>query len=549
MFGKQAKLLVPVVVGATVVVLSGVAAYLYSDGYFGGVDTPLESAKLVPDEAVIAGVISAEPKAWSQLQQFGTPEAQKLVEKSFQDFQKEAFTESNIDYEKDVKPWLGSVMLAVLPPTPSTTQEPKVLMVVAIKNKASLLKFGNKLKSDKKTGETKNIDYKGTKISEEISKGKKSYTVVLKNHLVVTDELPTIQLAIDAFKGSPSLASKAGSADIFSRRVDVKNPIARLYVPDYPALMQSLLASNPSTGMVSPQTLKQFQQVKSGVMAVGIDEAGIRMKAVTQLNSTALQVSYQPSPGKVVSQFPADTIAVISGDGISRTWSAVVAQSKAEPELQKGLDEARKSLKAVNFDLDKDIFGWMDGEFAIGAIPSNQGVLAPVGFGGAMVIKTSDRKTAEATLGKLDTLAKGNAINVSRKNIQGKSVTEWQIPQQGTWLGYGWQDQDSLFVAIGGPIINIIVNKPSQTLDSSLSFKAVTGSLQKPNAGYFYLDMDKTMSLVNKSIPPTQKSAVIPPETSAVLESIQGFAMTATQPNSSTSQLEMLLALKPRTAK
>jgi len=41
----------------------------------------LASAKVVPDEAMIATFISTDPKPWSQLQQFGTPEAQQLVEK------------------------------------------------------------------------------------------------------------------------------------------------------------------------------------------------------------------------------------------------------------------------------------------------------------------------------------------------------------------------------------------------------------------------------------------------------------------------------------
>jgi len=39
-------------------------------------------------------------------------------------------------------------------------------------------------------------------------------------------------------------------------------------------------------------------------------------------------------------------------------------------------------------------------EFAIAAIPSKQG-LAAIGFGGALVFDTSDRKTAEATFDKM----------------------------------------------------------------------------------------------------------------------------------------------------
>lgn len=190
----------------------------------------------------------------------------------------------------------------------------------------------------------------------------------------------------------------------------------------------------------------------------------------------------------------------------------------------------------------------MDGEFALAAIPSNQGILAPLGFGAALVFKTSDRATAEATFNKLDAIAQGYSVTVAQRDIQGKSVTEWQLPLEGALLGHGWLDKETVFVAFGGPIVDAIATQPSQSLNDNETFKAVTGTLQKPNAGYFYLDMDKTMSLVNRYLPQGQ-NPYISPEANTLLNSIRGIGMTATQPEKSTSKLEMLLALKPRSAK
>jgi len=134
----------------------------------------------------------------------------------------------------------------------------------------------------------------------------------------------------------------------------------------------------------------------------------------------------------MVARFPGETIALISG--ISRHWSAFVEQTQTSPEF-KGIDQVRQQLKTINLDLDKDIFGWMDGEFAIAAIPSKQ-VLAAVGFGGALVFDTSDRKTAEATFDKID--HKSNFITVGQ-NVQGKAVTEWQIRYNPLyWDMVGW---------------------------------------------------------------------------------------------------------------
>lgn len=548
---NKSKVLIPAV-GAAVVVAGGVATYLYFKGAFGGASSPLASAKIVPDEALMATFISTDSQAWSQLQQFGTPEAQKLVEQGLQDFNQQMLAESNIDYQKDIKPWVGNVMVAVLPSnqvkpaqaTPQSAQEPNVLMVVGIKDKVSALNFANKLKADKGF-KSKEIAYKDQKIIETTGKDA-SYSAVLNDHLVFAPAQKAVEQAIDTFKGEPSFARIEGVDSALARGVDVKNPIAQIYLPDYAGAVQQLIATNPNAAQLSPETLAQLQQVKSVVAGVGVDDAGLRMKATAKLDPKAIKAEYKQSSGKMATLFPAEAIALFTGQGISRSWSAFGEQTKNNAQLQKGLDGARQQLKTANIDLDKDIFGWMDGEFAFAAIPSNQGLLAPVGFGGALVIDTSNRATAEATLSKLDAIAKTNFINVVPRNIGNKTVTEWQVPL-GALLGHGWLDQDTVFIALGGPIADAIATPPRLTLNNSETFKTVTSSLQKPNGGYFYLDMDKTMS-ITRNLAQAQNSA-IPPEASTILNSIRGVGITNISPDKLTTQLEMLLALKPRTTK
>ncbi|MEH2071284.1 MAG: DUF3352 domain-containing protein [Nostoc sp.] len=550
---SKSKFLIPAV-GAAVVVAGSIAAYTYLKGSSGGSTDALGSAKVVPSTALMATYITTDSQAWAKLQQFGTPEAQKLVAKRLEDLNKQIFSDSNVSYEKDIKPWAGGVMIAVLPPdrvkpvqlnlppsapNPPTNVQPEqnILVVVGIKDKISALNFANKLKSQKDL-KFQESDYQGQKIIETTENGKPTYSVVLNNsHLVLAPKKQAVEKAIDTFKGQSSFANKEGASSIL-KGVDVKNSLAQIYVPDYAGLVQQFAATNPQATQLPPQTLAQLKQVKSVVAGVGVDDAGVRVKAIANLDPQLIKYQYQSTPGNIVGQFPTDTFALVSGNGISRGWETVVEQSKDSPELKQALEQVRGQLKFVNIDLDKDIFGWMNGEFALGAIPSNQGVLASVGFGGALVFDTSDRKTAEATFTKLDTLAKTQQINITNRNIGGKDVTEWQIPRQGALLAHGWLDRDTVFVAVGGPVAEAIADRKTPSLDSSDAFKAVTGSLQKPNGGYFYLDMDKTktLPLVN---------SFISSEANTILSSIRGFGITATSPDKSTSELEMLLALKP----
>jgi Protein of unknown function (DUF3352) len=564
---SKSKFLIPAV-GAAIVVAGGVAAYMYLKGPSGDSSGALGSAKVIPSQALMATYITTDPQAWAKLEQFGTPEAQKIVSKGLEQFNKDMLTDSNISYEKDLKPWVGGVMVAVLPPNAvkpaqltqpvpapnapapiapgaAKAPEPNILMVVGIKDKISALNFAKKLKEDK-TVKTKEIDYKGEKIIETASKGAPTYSTVLNNtYIVLAPERQSVEQAIETYKGQPSFASKEGANAILAKGVEMKNTLAQIYVPDYANMVQQLIAANPQATTLPPQTLAQLKQVKSMVAGVGIDDAGVRMKAIANLDPQLSKFQYENSPAKIVSQFPADTLALVSGQGISKWWTAVVEQSKDYPEFKQGLEQARSQLKAVNLDLDQEVFGWMNGEFGLAAIPSNQGILAQVGFGGVLVFDTSDRKTAEGTLTKLDDIAKKQSLNVAKRNIGGKDVTEWQIPQGGLFA-HGWLDQDTVFLTVGGPLADAIASPKGDSLDKSENFKTITGSLKQPNGGYFYVDMDKTMTIVNRFAAPTQ---AIPPEASAILSSIRGLGVTANSPDKSTSQMEMLLALKPKTAK
>jgi hypothetical protein len=506
----------------------------------------------------MATYINTDSQSWSKLQQFGTPQAQQLVAKSLQDINKQLLSDSNIVYETDIKSWIDGVMIAVLPrnstiPNPSNPPipvqpEPNTLLVVGIKDKLNALKFATKLKEQKNL-QIQESEYKGEKIIASTSRSKSTYIVILNNtRILLTPEKQAVEKAIDTYKGKPSFANKEEASSILAKGVDVQNSLAQIYVPDYPNMAQQLTAFNPQSRPLPPKTLApQLKQVKSMVAAVGVDDAGVRMKVVVNLDPQLKNFQYQNTPAKIVAQFPSDTFALVTGQNINRSWQTFLEQSKDYPEIKQGVEQARGQLKqAVNLDLDKEIFGWMDQELALGAVKSSQGWLANVGFGGAMVFDTSDRKTAEATFTKLDDLAKKQSLNITKRSIGRKNITEWQITQQGTFIAHGWLDQDTVFLAIGRPVGEALADKKGRTLDNTNTFKAVTSSLQKPNGSYLYLDLENTSSLITRL---ATQGQTLSPEANTVLSSIRGLGVSVNSPDKSTSQMEMLLALKLTSSK
>ncbi|MEO1374062.1 MAG: DUF3352 domain-containing protein [Cyanobacteria bacterium J06635_10] len=539
------RFLIPAI-GAAVVVIGGIAIYSYlKGGPSGGISDAAASAKLVPDDAMMATYIATDPQVWSKLEKFGTPEAQKLVTAGLKSFNKNLSSDNSISYDKDLKPWVGGVMVAVLPPPKvqpaqnkpqASAAEPNILMVVGIKDKVEALNFANKLKQQKGV-KSKEIKYKGQSIQETKGKISTTYSTILNDRVLFAPSQNAIQQAIDTSKGEPSFLNKPGASQVIGNNLNLENTLAQVYVPDYAGMMKQLIANNPQVQQIPPQTLEQLKQIKSVVGGIGVDELGLRVKANTNLDSRLVKYHYEKTPGKVLSQLPQDTIAALSGGGISKWWKAFAEQAKDNPDLNIMLTQVRGQLKFVDIDLDKEIFGWMDGEFGIAAIPTNQGLLRQIGFGGAFLFHTSDRKTASATFSKLDNLAKAQSIKVAQKDMEGKQITEWQIPGQGAILAHGWLGEGTALLTLGGSIAETLTQKEFQPLNSSKSFQNTTATLPQENGGYFYLDMEKALPVVNRLFPP-------PAEASVILNSIRGIGVTATSPNKSLTQMEMLLTLK-----
>lgn len=526
---------------AVAVVLTGAAAgaYLYFKGSFTKLG-PLESAKVVPDEALVAAYIDTDPRAWSKLQEFGTSEAQGAIAKGLEEFKTNLFDEENIDYEQDLKPWVDGVMFALLPasPTPDLPeQEANLLMVVGIKDKIAALNFARKLESrdDVKTEE---ISYKGVKITKTDSQENNStYIAVLDDYVAIAIDQGMLENAIDTVKGEPSLASKLGSAKSISSSIDkVQNPIARVYMPDYAGAMEKFIELVPDAGAL-PEEIKY---VKSGAIVVGLNDAGVRVKAFAEVDPAGFENPEQ-GKNKFTSRFPAETLALIGGRGLAWAWSGLVAGAANQPEVQKFVDELKTSFKQeADLDVDSEVFGWMDGEFAAGVFLPPQGIPA-----GAMIFETSDRGTAEVALQKLEAYVQKNLpikLEVKQKDIQGVEVTEWTIPVQNQPLGgYGWLDDNSVFLVVGGPFLDAIAIPAANPLDATPNYQAIAGSLPQSNYSYFYLDMEKLMVLAGPML--LQGGGQFPPETQAILYSIQGIGIAATAANSST-EMDMLLALK-----
>lgn len=550
-------------------VAGAAGAYFYLQGTWRKL-TPLDSAQLVPEDTLLAAYIDTDSPNWSKLQQFGTPEAQTAIAQGFDEFQKGIFEDASLNYQTDLKPWVGDVMFAILPGAKEASvskngtenesesasaemesletaanADANLLLVVGIQNPLKAWMFNRNLQSQE-TVKTEKSDYKGVTISTTtIEDEPPTYSAKIGKHLVMADERYTVEKTIDTYQGDASLATRPETREMLERGKNLGRSIAQIYLPNATLLTQQF------SGVFSDNSeiIKQINAIQYAAIGAEIEKSGMRIQAITKVDPESFPPIETPaSESLLLNRFPSETMALITGQNIKRYWEMVVKQTSKEPMIQEMFDAMRAAIQeTLNLDVDRDIFSWMDGQFALGLISSNQGLLAQLGFGGAILLETSDRPLAEASLKKIDESLKNSLpfpLETEPKKYQEIQITEWTIPVQGLILGgYGWLAENLLLIGLGQPMTEVMSQEVSNPLNTSENFQAIAGSLPTPNQGYFYLDMDRVMALVNRvPLPPGNQ---IPPETLAILNSIQGMGVTSHWPESEINQMDMWLAFKP----
>ncbi len=506
---------------------------------------PVQSAQLIPEDTLMAVFVSPNPQALHQLQEFGNPQTRQLITRNLHQIKQASLTNTRLNFDRDLRSWMGGVMVGLLP---SESQELDLLMVVGIKDPVRAWMFKRKFNQQPNLQQIQR-DHRGVTITEYIESGGRRYHVaVVDRHVVVAAKRSPVKQAINTILGEPALAEKPGIVQTFLESAAVENPLGAALIFDSQILIEQLLNSSdpPTTG--SLKILSQFQPLQSAVIAVGVEPEGVRVKVVSQFEPKTGLSPQNRRLTSLISRFPGETVAFIQGQGIDRIWSQLLKLAPDNDDAAQWVNQVRQGLQSINLDADKDVLGWMDGDFALGAISSDEGILAPFGLGGVLILETSDRISAVGMLDQLDaTIANSTPpIDIQQRRIAEIEVTEWRDPQQGTLFGHGWLTDELLFIAFGEPVIEVMTQLPQSPLLENPQFKAITGSLPQPNLSYIYLDIEQLISWATSYLL-AAPAAALQPNLITLLTSIEGVGVSVIYSDQSRGEVEMLLMLEPMT--
>ncbi len=523
---------------AAIAIVIGGGVFLYSKINRGQELTPLTAAQILPEETMMAGFIETDAERWSDLAQFKA----LPMEQWGTELQSQLLKSKDIDYAQDIQPWLGNVMVAVVPT--QDNGETDVLVVMGVKDKVKALQFSQQL-TEQLEQKPQESEYRGVTVWEAtMENGENLSYGLVEDKLVLASQTSTVQGVIDAAQDGNSLGAMPENKALLSQDSGLSNPIAKFYLVNYGQLLTTMIAQSGEE--LPPETLDQLQQVESMVMSVGVEDRGLHLQAIANLQPGATDGNdLPPSQNRILERVPGDSLMVFNGADISQRWEQLVSQEDDIKPLAESLQQIRLAFSEnTNLDLDRDVLGWMDGEFAMGIMPAQTGLLGDFGIGGLILLETGDRQTAENTIKKLEQLTITQlppTIRPRQEEITGIAVTRWDSPDNKTAIAYGWLENNVLLITVGAAPTPLIDLQPNDSLAESGNFEEVTASLPDTNNGYFYINFEEAWPLI-KALPGNQQN--IPPQTKPLLDAIDGLALTTSNPNAETGQLDMMVMLK-----
>ena len=220
---------------------------------------------------------------------------------------------------------------------------------------------------------------------------------------------------------------------------------------------------------------------------------------------------------QIVTRLPAATYLSASSRNFKEQWQTSLKESQNEPNTQLALTGFREALRAVGLDPEKDVFPWMDGEYAFFLFPATGGLFNSINskldLGVGLMIQTSDRAAAELALKKLDQFVKKEArgeVAIVPKQLKGQSIVSWEAKDRGktlSFLSHGWVNANTLVITTGVTPMAVLNPKPYLSLHLNHTFQTATTSFPIPNDGYFYINMGATLSFFyNLLLPPVSTS-------------------------------------------
>ncbi|MFN6517886.1 MAG: DUF3352 domain-containing protein [Nostoc sp. CreGUA01] len=429
---------------------------------------------------------------------------------------------SSIDYQQDIKPWLGNeITLAIttldIDREPENGQQPGYLLALATQQPEKSREFVELLFSKRAlAGANLNVEeYKGVKLiydtQEAIAETK------IQNNLAGA----VLGEGFVLFANDPKVLREAIN--------NVQAPDLNLTSSlEYQKATKELPKGSIAVAFLNLPMVAKWQGLELAEQIYNSEIISLLLKPKGLLAETAFVSSSEivsPSPPLTkpvgaLQYVPASAGLAISGSNLSNLGNSDVAQiwkqatatiyGSQKDVISQFLKPLGDTEKRWGISLPEDIFSWVQGEYAIALLPQEQTTPRWI-----FVAEKSDG--VEEGVARLDAIASANGLTISPIAIDNQKISAWtelttaskknndknrasftietKVRGAHTTLG-----NYEIFTSDLETMDEIFTAKENSLINSS-NFQDSIAGIPRPNQGYIYLDWTKSQDLLERQIP------------------------------------------------
>ena len=428
------------------------------------------------------------------------------------------FAKSSIDYKQDIQPWLGNeITLAIatldIDRDSENGQQPGYLLALATKQPQKSREFVELLFSKRAlAGANLAVEqYKGVKLISDNSQPEQDLlagAVVGESFVLFANDPKVLKDAINNVQAPDlNLTSSPEYQKATKERLKGGLVVAFLNLP--------IVAK--WQGLELPEQLYNSQ-----IISLVLNPQGL-LAETTILTSSEIVPPSAPlsKPVGALQYVPASAGLAISGSNLSnlgdsdlaKLWRQATATIYGSGEdvvsrLAKPLADVQKRW---GINLPKDIFSWVQGEYAIGLLPDKEQTSPHWIF----VVEKSEG--VEQGVAQLDAIASSNGLSINTLNIDKQKISAWtelttatkksdvkegasfsiETKVQGLHTTLGNYE---IFASDLETMDEILTTKDNSIIDNP-NFKDSIAAIPLPNQGYIYLDWTKSQNLLERQVP------------------------------------------------
>ena len=434
--------------------------------------------------------------------------------------------DKGLDYRRDIQPWLGDeITWAVTTPDIDRNQQngkqPGYLLVATTKNANTAREFVQLFWQKQAVAGSDLVfeQYKGVKliynnqqaaVSPQKSKANAPIqnalaTAVVGDRFVVFANHPKVLREAINNVQAPSLSLTDANFYQIALEKLTEPRIGVAYV-NLPAL--TAWQGNQSTAEAA-------QSYESVAIALGLNRQGLL--AETSLIAAADQEISNQAPALsqavgALQYVPASSSLVAASTNLDQLWNQLSSGITSNNPLSQLLNQSLASLEtAWGLQLPKEVFSWVQGEYALGLLPRPDRQYPDWIF-----VAEKGTATADAAIEHLDVIAKEKGFSVGALPLGNQTVTGWTklttapvtasqdksvLKLNAQVQGVHTQAGKYEIFASSVEAIDQALKAPQKSLLASNHFKNAIAPLPQPNDGYFYVDWASIQPTLEQQLP------------------------------------------------